>query len=98
ETHGYFRFRLRGPGWATGTVELGVPGAFNVGNAALAIALAVGLAGAPADRESWSDLGRAVEAAAAGIGRYRGAERRVQARRAGSSSSTTTRTTRRRCA
>jgi hypothetical protein len=24
--HGYFRFRLRGPGWATGDVELGVPG------------------------------------------------------------------------
>lgn len=78
ESHGYFRFRVRGPGWSTGLIELGVPGAFNVENAALAIALAVGLAGAPAVRDSWSDLSTSVDAAAAGIGRYRGAERRFE--------------------
>jgi len=78
ESHGYFRFRVRGPGWSTGFIELGVPGAFNVENAALALALAVGLAGAPADRESWSEVERSVDAAAAGIGRYRGAERRFE--------------------
>lgn len=78
ESHGYFRFRVRGPGWATGIVELGVPGAFNVENAALAIALAVGVAGAPADRESWSEVALSVDAAAASVGKYRGAERRFE--------------------
>ncbi|MDP6538479.1 MAG: Mur ligase family protein [Planctomycetota bacterium] len=42
EERGYFRFRLCGPGWATPVVSLGVPGAFNVENAACALALAVG--------------------------------------------------------
>jgi len=78
EAHGFFRFRLRGPGWATGDVELGVPGTFNVDNAALALALAIGLAGAPADRESWSGVARSIEGAVAAIGRYRGAERRFE--------------------
>jgi UDP-N-acetylmuramate--alanine ligase len=78
ESHGFFRFRLRGPGWATGDVELGVPGTFNVDNAALALALAVGLAGAPADRESWSGVARSIEGAVAAIGQYRGAERRFE--------------------
>jgi UDP-N-acetylmuramate--alanine ligase len=78
EAHGYFRFRVRGPGWATGEIELGVPGAFNVENAALAIALAVGLAGDPEDRESWAEVARSVDAAAAGVASYRGAERRFE--------------------
>jgi UDP-N-acetylmuramate--alanine ligase len=78
ESHGYFRFRVCGPGWATGEIELGVPGAFNVENAALALALAIGLAGAPPDRESWPLVARSVEAAAVSIGRYRGAERRFE--------------------
>src|SRR5262249_41226187 len=47
ESHGYFRFRLRGPGWATPEIALSVPGAFNVENAALALALAIGLAARP---------------------------------------------------
>jgi UDP-N-acetylmuramate--alanine ligase len=42
EVQGRFLFRLRAPGWATPTVALLVPGSFNVDNAALAIALAVG--------------------------------------------------------
>ena len=40
ERQGHFGFRLRGPGWATPPVALGIPGAFNVENAALALGLA----------------------------------------------------------
>jgi len=43
EERGCFTFRLRGPGWATPEVDLGVPGHFNVDNAALALALSIGL-------------------------------------------------------
>lgn len=74
ETQGCFRFRLVGPGWATPDVALSVPGAFNVENAALAIALAVGQAAhawhLPLD-EAAAAAGRAVEA-------YRGAGRRFE--------------------
>jgi len=42
ESRGFFQFRLRGPGWATPPLQLGVPGSFNVANAALALGLAVG--------------------------------------------------------
>ncbi len=44
ERDGRFDFRLFGPGWATPVVQLAVPGRFQVTNAALAIALAVGCA------------------------------------------------------
>jgi UDP-N-acetylmuramate--alanine ligase len=74
ESHGFFRFRLRGPGWATPEVQLGVPGAFNVDNAALALALAVGLVG-----RNWHlDSDEAAAAAARAIHRYVGAERRFE--------------------
>jgi UDP-N-acetylmuramate--alanine ligase len=39
---GRYAFSLRGPGWATPVIQLNVPGVFNVENAALALALAVG--------------------------------------------------------
>jgi UDP-N-acetylmuramate--alanine ligase len=74
ENHGYFRFRLRGPGWATEEIALSVPGVFNIDNAALAIALAIGRAGGddPAERA------RSVEGAARAVGGYCGAERRFE--------------------
>ncbi len=43
ETHGYFHFRVRGPGWQTNLIRLAVPGLFNVENASCAIGLALGL-------------------------------------------------------
>jgi UDP-N-acetylmuramate--alanine ligase len=74
EQHGFFRFRLRGPGWATNEVSLNVPGAFNVDNAALALALSVGLAA-----RTWRlDLDPAAQAAARAVHRYKGAERRFE--------------------
>jgi len=74
ESHGFFRFRLRGPGWATPEVALTVPGSFNVENAALALALAVGLVG-----RSWRlDPDEACTAAARAIHRFNGAERRFE--------------------
>lgn len=45
EERGHFALRLRGPGWATPPIGLRVPGAFNVENAALALAMAIGLPG-----------------------------------------------------
>jgi UDP-N-acetylmuramate--alanine ligase len=74
ERHGYFRFRVKGPGWASPEVALSVPGAFNVENAALAIALAVGCAGG----EDRAQVARAVESAARAVSSYRGAERRFE--------------------
>ena len=44
ETHGYWHLHVRGPGWKTGLIRLGVPGLFNVENAACALGLALGLA------------------------------------------------------
>ena len=74
ESHGFFRFRLRGPGWATPEVTLAVPGSFNVDNAALALALAVGLVA-----RNWHlDLDQAADAAARSLHRYKGAERRFE--------------------
>ncbi len=74
ENHGYFRFRLRGPGWATPSIALSVPGSFNVDNAALALGLSIGLVSqsqniAPED---------AAIAAARTVHRYKGAERRFE--------------------
>lgn len=72
ERQGHFGFRLRGPGWATPPVAMGVPGAFNVGNAAVALGLAVGRAARGTDPHE------AAHRAAEGIARYRGAARRFE--------------------
>ena len=65
ERKGYFRFRLRGPGWSVPEVALEVPGEFNVDNAALALALAIGVGtpggGLPATPNPNSDPGRGIE-------------------------------------
>jgi UDP-N-acetylmuramate--alanine ligase len=74
ESHGFFRFRLRGPGFATPPVELSVPGSFNVENAALALALVVGLVA----RSSGMDLDDAAAAAGRTMHRYKGALRRFE--------------------
>ncbi len=74
EQHGYFRFRVVGPGWASPVTQLAVPGAFNVENAACALALAVGLVG-----RVWRlDPAEAASFAARGIARYKGSERRFE--------------------
>ncbi len=74
ERRGCFRFRLSGPGWATPTVQLCVPGRFQVDNAALAIALVVGLAA-----HEWRlDPVLAARAAAQGIEHFEGAVRRFE--------------------
>jgi UDP-N-acetylmuramate--alanine ligase len=74
EQHGYFRFRLRGPGWASPEVQLSVPGAFNVENAACAMALVIGLVA-----RVWRvDPALAAAHAARWISRYKGAERRFE--------------------
>lgn len=74
EERGYFRFRLCGPGWATPVVSLGVPGAFNVENAAAALALAVGHAG----RVWHLEPEIAAASAAAALERFIGTERRFE--------------------
>ncbi|MBI5364096.1 MAG: UDP-N-acetylmuramate--L-alanine ligase [Planctomycetes bacterium] len=74
EQHGFFRFRLRGPGFATPEVKLEIPGSFNVENAALALALSIGLVG----RQWKLDLDQAADAAARSVHRYKGAERRFE--------------------
>ena len=74
EERGRFRFRLIGPGWATPEVALGVHGAFNVENAALALALAIGLCA----REWHLPVEEAAQAAARTIGEYQGAGRRFE--------------------
>jgi UDP-N-acetylmuramate--alanine ligase len=72
------RFRLQGPGWATGVIHLQVPGGYNVVNAALAVALAVGHVltrkNAP-DRREWP---RIADAAARGVMQFQGAGRRFE--------------------
>lgn len=74
ETRGAFRMRLIGPGWATRPVQLGVPGHFNAGNAALAMALAIGSQA----RRSQVDPRDLLEGAAVGIERFRGVARRFE--------------------
>jgi len=74
QEHGRFRFRLIGPGWATPRVSLSVPGSFNVDNAALALALAIGHAG-----RVWHLAPELVaQRAAAALERYLGCERRFE--------------------
>lgn len=74
ERAGRFRFRVRGPGWLSCETELQIPGAFNVENAALAIALVVGLL----TRGGKLDANRVADAAAQGVARYKGAKRRFE--------------------
>lgn len=74
EERGCFRFRVRLPGCATPKIKLGVPGHFNVENAACAIALAVGLG---AGRTNLS-VQRIAAAAARGIERFVGVDRRFE--------------------
>ncbi len=74
EERGAFRFRLRGPGWATPPIQLRVPGHFNVENAALALALAIGLAA----RTSGVEPASICAAAAAGLARFEGVHRRFE--------------------
>lgn len=72
---GCARFRLRGPGWATPPVELALPGDFNVENAGLALALAVGWTVAAHPELEPSQV---AGAAAAGLERFEGACRRFE--------------------
>jgi UDP-N-acetylmuramate--alanine ligase len=74
EERGCFRFRLRGPGWATREIPLAVPGHFNVENAAAALALAIGLT---AQLEG-SDPADLCEGAATGLERFTGVHRRFE--------------------
>ena len=74
ERRGCFRFRVRGPKWATPEVTLKVPGEFNVENAALAISLSVGLA----TRGGRIDATAAAEGAAQGMMEFTGVERRFE--------------------
>jgi UDP-N-acetylmuramate--alanine ligase len=74
ERAGRFAFDLSGPGFSVANVELSIPGAFNVENASLALALAVGTAA----RERGIDLSAAARAAARGIAGYSGAKRRFE--------------------
>jgi len=72
EDRGAFRFRLRGPGWATRPVALAVPGHFNVENAALVLALAVGIT----ERASGLEPAVIANAACNGLERFLGVHRR----------------------
>jgi len=74
EQHGYFRFRVVGPGWATPALQLSVPGEFNVENAACALALSIGLV----SRVWRLDPAEAAACAARTLGRYKGSERRFE--------------------
>jgi UDP-N-acetylmuramate--alanine ligase len=74
EERGRFRFRLRGPGWATRPIQLAVPGHFNVENAALALALALGLV-SRTQRVAPEAL---LDGASNGIERFLGAGRRFE--------------------
>jgi len=72
ETLGRFRFRLRGPGWRTAEVEMSVPGEHNVENAALALALTIGLAGRGENPVRYG------AGAVAGLAAFEGVERRFE--------------------
>ncbi len=74
ERAGCFSFKLEGPQFATGPIELGAPGHFNVDNAACAIALVV----ASAAKAHGLTPQEAADAAARGVARYAGAERRFE--------------------
>ncbi len=74
ERMGRFAFDLAGPGFEVTDVQLSIPGAFNVENASLALALAVGTAAA----QGGIDLTAAARAAARGVAGYAGAKRRFE--------------------
>jgi UDP-N-acetylmuramate--alanine ligase len=74
-TRGCHAFRLRGPGWETPSVQLAVPGEFNVQNAALALALAVG---AQEVHPAGPDLQACAAAAARGLENFQGVLRRFE--------------------
>lgn len=74
ERAGCFSFKLEGPGFATGVIDLAAPGHFNVENAACAIAIVV----AAAAKACGLSAQEAAEAAARGVARYGGAERRFE--------------------
>jgi UDP-N-acetylmuramate--alanine ligase len=77
ETLGRFRFRLRGPGWKTPEIEMPIPGEHNVENAALALALTIGLAGR--DEDSAADAIAGLSACAVdGLMAFKGVERRFE--------------------
>ncbi len=72
ETRGAHCLRLLGPGWATPPLQLAIPGHFSVENAALALALAIGISA----RRAKVAPGSLAPAAARGIERFSGVERR----------------------
>ncbi len=72
------RFRLQGPGWATGVIHLQVPGGYNVVNAALAVALAVGHVLTQKDAPDRKEWPRIADAAARGVMQFQGAGRRFE--------------------
>jgi UDP-N-acetylmuramate--alanine ligase len=74
EREGRFAFRLRGPGWSTPRLDLAVPGGFNVENASLALALAIGLAA----RELGIEPEEAAARAAQGVAGFTGCRRRFE--------------------
>jgi len=74
ERQGRFIMRVRGPGFEIPEVHIGVPGQFNVENAALALSLVVGSSARLWDLET-VDIGRA---AAEGLQEFVGAKRRFE--------------------
>src|SRR5262245_42677772 len=74
ETRGAFCMRLLGPGWATPPLQLAIPGHFSAENAALALALAIGVSA----RRAHVEPGAIAAAAAQGIERFAGVARRFE--------------------
>lgn len=74
ETRGAFCVRLLGPGWATPPFQLAIPGHFSVENAACALALAIGISA----RRARVEPSAIAAAAAQGIERFAGVERRFE--------------------
>jgi UDP-N-acetylmuramate--alanine ligase len=74
EDRGRFCIQVDGPGWSTPPIQLDLVGSFQVENAALAVALAVGLAG----RELGLDPSVAAAGVAREIMRFSGAVRRFE--------------------
>ena len=74
ERQGRFIIRLRGPGFEIPSIQLGVPGQFNVENAALALGLVIGTSA-----RMWEcDIGTVALAAAQGLEQFAGARRRFE--------------------
>lgn len=73
ERRGHFRFRLRGPGFCVNDVQLEVPGEFNVANAALSLALVIGL-----ELRNGTNATDCSRAAAAGLEMFLGSARRFE--------------------